>query len=268
MQYITSIIDYIDLNFNYRSTYDLKDTYKVSKKITANIKITDSDKTDKVIYTETEELKNETTTVSDINVNDNIKVDYVKYNTLANKFKSDYGISANSKLVIEYDVMYESQDNEIVDGKKMTVEFPLSRQMINIDKSSDIRVNEPYILRTSTTSLNKVMFGLFVAFAGITVLGVIVLFFEIQSRLSKESKYDRFIAKTLKENDSYITESNNTVIDSSKDIVSVNSFKELLDVRNNLEKPIIYVKVSNDESKFIIMENVIYEYRVTRKEME
>jgi len=268
MQYITSIIDYIDLNFNYRSTYDLKDTYKVSKKIVANIKITDSDKTDKVIYTETEELKNETTTVSDINVNDNLKVDYVKYNTLANKFKSDYGISANSKLVIEYDVMYESQDNEIVDGKKMTVEFPLSRQMINIDKSSDIRVNEPYILRTSTTSLNKVMFGLFVAFAGITVLGVIVLFFEVQSRLSKESKYDRFIAKTLKENDSYITESNNTVIDSSKEVVSVNSFKELLDVRNNLEKPIIYVKVSNDESKFIIMENVIYEYRVTRKEME
>lgn len=268
MQYISSIIDYIDLNFNYKSDYDLEDTYKVSTKITANVKILDSEKTDKVIYTETEELKNETVTSDKVSVSDNVKLDYIKYNTLANKFKSDYGINASSVLVIDYDVMYESEKNELVGGKKITVELPLSKQMLSIEKSNDISSNEPYILRTSKSALNKVMFGLFIVFAVTTVIGVVVLFIEVQSRLSKESKYDRYISKLLKENDSYITESNNISIDSEKEVISINSFKELLDVRNNLEKPIVYVKVSEDESKFIIMENVIYEYKVTRKEMD
>ena len=268
MQYISSIIDYIDLNFNYKSEYDLEDTYKVSKKITANVKILDSEKTDKVIYTETEELKNETVTSDKVSVNDNVKLDYIKYNTLANKFKSDYGINASSILVIDYDVMYESEKNELVGGKKITVELPLSRQMLTIEKSNDISSNEPYILRTSKSALNKVMFGLFVLFTVTTVIGVVVLFIEVQTRLRKESKYDRYIAKLLKENDSYITESNNISIDNEKNVISVNSFKELLDVRNNIDKTIIYTKLSENSSKFEIIDEVIYEYIVTREDME
>ncbi|MBQ9181576.1 MAG: hypothetical protein IJ134_02980 [Bacilli bacterium] len=268
MQYISSIVDYIDLNFNYKATYDIKDTFDINKKIVADIKIVDTENNDKVIYSENDILKQDANTSENIDVSDQIKIDYTKYNNLANKFKSDYGISANCNLVIDYDLMYESKENDIVGSKKMTVEIPLSRQMINISKSSDISSNEPYSLRTSESPLNKVMFGISIMLAALGFVSLVILALKIKSRLSKESKYERYIKKLLRENDSYITESNNSFIDSNAPVVSINSFKELLDVRNNLEKPIIYVKVNENESKFVIMDTQNYEYKVTRKEMD
>jgi len=53
-----------------------------------------------------------------------------------------------------------------------------------------------------------------------------------------------------------------------KDVIKVGSFKELLDVRNNIEKAIIYTKVDENTSKFQLIDEQIYEYLVTREEMD
>ena len=86
--------------------------------------------------------------------------------------------------------------------------------------------------------------------------------------MDSESKYDRFIKKTLKEYDAYITVSNSDYEVGGKKVFNIPSFKELLDVRNNLEKPIIYYKIDEDHSKFSIISDEIYEYEASRKEMD
>ena len=45
-------------------------------------------------------------------------------------------------------------------------------------------------------------------------------------------------------------------------------WKMLMNVRNNLEKPIIYYKIDHNHSKFSIISDEIYEYKISREEMD
>lgn len=268
MQYISSIIDYVDLNYNYSNTFDIKDTFNITKRVDADLKIVDPDDSDKVIYQKKESLKQETTTSDSVNVTDKIKLDYQKYNKLANEFKSSYGISAKSNLVVTYTIDYSGKNSNIRQSKAITVEVPLSEQMINITKSNAIYNNSSYIVESSQSLANKVMFILSILFIVLDVILVGLLIHMISMRIKSESKYDRFIAKILRDNDSYITIAKDEYVSKDKSVVKIDSFKELMDVRNNIDKPIIYTKVDHNTSKFVIADNEVYEYTVTREEMD
>ena len=85
MQYISSIIDYLDVNFKYGVSFESKQQYIVNRKLTAHVKIVDSDNSDKLIYENKEVIKEEKNSVDSIDYLDNFKIDYKKYNALANE---------------------------------------------------------------------------------------------------------------------------------------------------------------------------------------
>ena len=266
MQYISGIIDYIDLNYRYKINFDKKDEYNVSTKVVADVKIVDSDNNDKIIFEKKETLKDTTTKVSDININDEIKLDYKKYNALTNEFKTNYGISANCKLYLDYIISYDGVQNKL--GKApitIKVMIPLSEQMVNITKDPNISNNSSIIIESSG---NVIMFVLALAFVLLTVVTLAAFFVTLKNRIDSESKYERFVKKILRDNDSYITIAKEYNVDKTKNIIKIDSFKELMDVRNNIEKPIVYTELDNDNSVFSIMDNEIYEYRVSRGEMD
>lgn len=269
MQYISSIIDYILVDYKYSIKFAAKKSYNIKKNVKAKVKIFDSDNNSKVIFTKDEDVKSETVkNVDYIDLYDQIKIDYNKYNKITNDFKTKYGISADCKLYFTYDIEYESTDGEIKQNKTLSMEVPLSKQMITIGKSSDLNNVSAYKVKTARSPFNKVMLLLFIVFSTLTGVGIVVLVIEIYNRIKNESKYDRYIAKLLREYDSYITNSKNIVFDDTKNVVKVESFKELIDVRNNLDKPIVYRKINENESVFVIIDNEVYEYKVTRKELE
>ena len=269
MQYISSIINNITVNYNYNIKYDTDKKYNINRKVLANIKITDSDDNNKVIYTKQEELLNDNYKESnDINLSDEIKIDYGKYNRLTNEFETNYGINADCNLIIDYVIDYKSTDDDISQNKVMTMTIPLSKQMIVINKSNDINESSSYIGETKESFINKLMFVLAVLFLSLVLVCACILVYLIKKRIKKESKYDRYIAKLLKEYDTYITESKETQLDDKKNIIKTTSFKELLDVRNNLDRPIIYDKVNNNQSRFIIVANEIYIFEVNREDMD
>ncbi|MBR5369773.1 MAG: hypothetical protein IK137_00545 [Bacilli bacterium] len=268
MQYISSIIKYIEVSFNYNASYaDIKD-YEVYRNIYANIVVTDSDDGNKVIYSKKEKVKEEKSTTDELIISDSLNVDYKKYNNIVNTLKTKYGISANSNLIIEYNLVYTSKNGNINNAEKMIVTIPLSKQMINIDKGKPIYGDGLYTIVDNNTLYNVIMAIcaiLMVVFTGVDLAIVII---RAMNRINKESKYDRFLKKALREYDSYITESKDEGFLPNKPIIRLNSFKELLDVRNNIDKTIIYTRISNDTSKFEIIDEVIYEYVVTREDME
>ena len=112
------------------------------------------------------------------------------------------------------------------------------------------------------------MFVLAILFATLTLLSIVILVLVVKNRISKESKYDRYIAKLLKEYDTYITESKEAKIDTAKNLIKITSFKELLDVRNNLDRPIIYDKINENKSRFVIISDEVYVFEVARKDMD
>ena len=268
MQYISSIIDYIEINYNYNVKFDQKSNYKINKKVLADVKIVDSDKSDKLIYSKQDVIKDETVNSDEINLKDTIKVDYKKYNGLTNEFKTSYAISANCNLVVTYYVYYENEYGDIKQNRALTVTIPLSQQMVNISKSDSINKRDKYLGTTTKSTINSLMLTISLILGVVTIILIAALTSQILKRRAKESKYERYIKKLLREYDSYITESKEGNYSTNKPIIKVDSFKELLDVRNNVEKAIIYIKVNDNTSKFIIIDNEIYEYIVTREEMD
>lgn len=268
MQYISSIINYVEIDFNYSASYADINDYETYKSVFANIVVTDSDDNNKIIYTKREKIKEEKMSLDDLSINDTLKIDYKKYNSLVNEMKTKYGISANCNLEISYNVVYTSKNGEINEAKKLSVNIPLSKQMITIQNGLPINNSGLYTIQDNNSILNAVMLGCAILMILFTGCDIIVLIMRITNKINKQSKYDRFISKALKEYDSYITQTKDESFLPNKPVIKVNSFKELLDVRNNIDKTIIYTKLSDDASKFEIIDEVIYEYTITRNDMD
>ena len=272
MQYISGIIRTVDIKYDYNIGYSEKLDSKLVNKVDAKIKIVDVTNNEKVIYENSEELKNEIKdkkNVDKLTVDETISIDYQKYNNFANEFKSKYGISADCKLIVTFTTSQINNTetvNDITRGKTMTIEIPLSEQMLTINKSPDSKEKSAYIATTDKTFANNMMFIASVALFIITALGAAAAVYFIMKKARLTSEYDRQINKLLKQYDAYITESTN-IVGLKQDAIFVKSFKELLDVRNNIEKAIVYNKVSEDISRFIIVDGKQeYCYEMNRNE--
>lgn len=263
MQYITSIIDYIDINFNYLVKFDDFINYKLNTKAIANVKIVDKENSDNVIYSTTDTLlspsSSKETDTDAININESLRLDYKKYNKLANDFKSNYGISANCVLMVslslDYSGEYKSIEN-ISNNRLLSLQIPLSEQMITIDKTDDITNNSSYTSKTNNTIYNKLLFVLSIFFMIISIVSLIKIIKNYRKVKKEETPYQKELRKILRQYDAYITESKEENINlNDKTIIKISTFKELLDVRNNVEKTIIYNKVNSHKSRFMIIED-------------
>lgn len=272
MKYISSIIDNIDITFDYDANFDEQIEYNTILKATAELQIVDPNDSKNVIYNFKEILQDDIVpkkTGNEVKISKNLKIDYQKYNKLVNEFKSTYGISADSNLKITYLIYYTGSNNNfnnINKSKTYVVNIPLSEQTINISKSLDFSDNLAFKQETNKTTSNK----LFLVFAALSLLvslyALISIIVSILKFNKKQSLYQRKLEKILRQYDSYITESSNDIDITGKTIIDIKSFKELLDVRKNIEKAIIFIKIDNRNSKFLILdENQVYCYRFSEE---
>ena len=84
------------------------------------------------------------------------------------------------------------------------------------------------------------------------------------------SPYDKYISKLLNEYDRLIVETTTKPNIMDKNIVEIKDFKELLDVRDNLNLPIKYHVISKDEKCefYITHEEEVYIYTVKKVDVE
>ena len=114
MTYITSLVDYIDMAFNYNFDITEKSDIEYTYIISANLVITPEDNS-KVLFDEKYVILSDTISKKNIdsegyNISEAIKLDFNYYNDLANKFKSTYGVNCNCKLILDLDVDLKGKD--------------------------------------------------------------------------------------------------------------------------------------------------------------
>ena len=80
---------------------------------------------------------------------------------------------------------------------------------------------------------------------------------------SNKTDYDKFISKILKEYDRLVAETKSLPLFDKYNIMEINGFNELLDVRDNLKIPIMYVKINSEKCCFYVKDGkVLYIYYV------
>ena len=270
MQYITDIIDKIQITYDYNITYNKPINVSFNNDVIADVKVVDETNNKKIIYEKKEKLKSKKSHKTDINnLNEHqvIDIDYKKYNKIVTDFKKEHNIHAACKLIVVFKT-HQGNDSNFVDSIEKTsdkrIEIPLAEKMITINRSNDTNKKSSFIASQSVPlsnvvmSISSIVLFIIVGFFILTSLYLIIL------RNKLTSDYDKYIEKLLKQYDAYITESEGT-IELKPDAILVTSFKELLDVRNNVEKAIIYNKYSSDSTRFIVLDGEQEYYYIVNK---
>lgn len=272
-QYIASLIDYIDANFNYNLNVDDKYIdYKYQYRIEAEVNVNDSS-SGKTLYHHMDELVPETINFSNsksaVNIRKNVKVDYNKYNDLIKRFVNIYNLKdAESTLQVKMYLKVLSECEDVKNSNKESVislTIPLTTDTVGIDIESNlVDSNQDKVM--ACVKENNAGYVFLYASIFVFVIGVITLIYLVSYILktrTAESIYHRELKKILNNYKSYIQKINSSFNMRGYQALKVDSFYDMLEIRDTIQQPILMVE--NDDNTgayFVIPSNtkILYIY--------
>ncbi len=161
MKYIASLIDYIDIDFNYEFKMNESVIYDYDYYIEADVKVFEKGNPSNVIFEKKNKLVRDSVSANqeslDFNINENLKINYGEYNDLIRLFKTSYNIIADSTLTLTLYVnvegKYEKFEELIKTNNSMNIVIPLSEQMLNIEMDYKDINNSDVITQTTKKGL-------------------------------------------------------------------------------------------------------------------
>lgn len=279
MSYVSSLIKNVGLTFNYDLNTSEQLNVKTEYEVTAKLVISNAENTSK--YFEQKYILQDKTSegISQINneykISKNIDIDYDYYNTIASTFKSQYGVETNSYIEVSFQVFHTNKENEdirVPSPNPVILNIPLSQKSININMTaSGINKQETQNIESSIFTLNNII-CLFIGIIALIICLISSLKIAKMLTLIKEKKnnYDKFIEKILREYDRLIVETSTLPKFNNYFVTKVNSFGELIDVRDNLRLPIMYYEVAKHQKchLYIIDNKNLYLLTVKAVDME
>ena len=245
--YVTSLINYIDINYNYIFNIDDITNINFEYKVVGNLIIENNTNKKELFnkeYDITELKKSELKGTNELVVNEKFQINYDEYNKLANQFRSSYGVDTNSYLKIYLSVKKDSIDDLKYSLHETTnvdeIIIPLSEKAIeiNIDTKNNETTNQVKLSQKNT--INYINITIIIILIILSILFIRKIIISIKKMNKRRSSYDKYVNKILKEYDRLIVETKNLVDLNKYNIIKVSEFTELLDVRDNLKIPINY----------------------------
>lgn len=266
--FISSLIKYIDIDFSYYISYDqnLSGQYEYYIKGTIEANKTNSETGNywKKEYMLLNKVTKQYNDANSINIAENVKVDYQKYNDLLNSFKSELLLSADGKFRVELIVKNTIQMEEANENKEseiiIPIEIPLSIQSVDISIDS---VNNDVTQGTidAQIEIENPLFTLLlrvsIVCAAISILLIILFVSRIIFNIRNQNKYLKELNNILSTYDSIVVNVEKSSVDLNKyNIISVSSFEELLDAHSEVRLPINFIEIrKNIECAFVLINN-------------
>ena len=258
--YVPQLIEKITADFAYDLKMETEDVeYKYSYKIDAQLEIKDKDSNMPIFNPKYTLVEEQTRTVNDnaLSIKEPVEIDYAKYNELTNNFLTTYEIKNTvSTLIVKMYINVVGVCEEFAENSTgeyvVELNIPLAKTIVNAEISSTVPQAEEKILacENSTKNVFKVLSIIF----GAIDLALIIAFaiFVIVTR-DKHIDYARKVKKLVNNYKSYIQQINNLFNPEGYQILRVNTFTEMLEIRDTLQTPILmYENKDQTATKFII----------------
>ena len=265
-QYIASLIDYVDTTFTYTFKGNDAYDYKYSYDITATLIANQRDKPDQILYEKEFVLKEkqEKDNINPFVINENIKIDYDYYNSIMNEFKSTYALSIDAYLKVQLNIFWNVEDTifEQNVGKTSSLDLviPLSEQTIKVGMDTNDINNQVSVKSDPSIELvNMVYFIAFWIFVFLDIWFALLIINSYSMERKRKGEYLLKLEKIERQYDRAIVETN-ILPQTATNIIDVGTFEELLDARENVEKPILHKKTDNGSIFVIIDDNIVYRY--------
>lgn len=275
--YITDLVDYIETNFNYNYSVTQKAKGECEYKIVANIdveyNVTGEAKGTKLWSKEYVLLESKKIEVDSniINVSENIKVDFNKYNEEIKKFKDEFGLPIKANLEVK---MITSSKLTLNDAKKVQqdnsnviLKMDLNQQVFKIIDDYEKSDNGQIFDESQTEKSNNIILltiggALFI----IAVVGILSIIKKVAFQ-DRKTDYEIALNRILKNYGDIVAEVVTPTFDESLKVIEVKNFDQLLDIEEEIRMPILfYETIEGQEGEFsIISDNILYRYILGEK---
>lgn len=260
LDYITSLVQNIRATFNYEAVYSRSVKFDSNYFVVGKLNIFEDNDSSRVRYTKEDVLIDSTK----LNVNgevisfsSDVTIDYSSYRQIVQDYINKTGVSSSAELEV---ALY--LENNDLSRKISYINIPLTGESFMITSSN--LDNQNQLVLSNATKKNVDPFYVFVAV--VCLLMDILLFTYLINFIylvkDLDSKYAATLKRILRDYDDYIVNATSDyVIKDYNKVIEVESFDELVDARDSLEKPIVYERINNIKSKFYVEdEKIVYVY--------
>ena len=263
--YNSSNISKINTSFDYIVEYSKKIESNISYYITAKTRVYDRNEIDKLLFKEEETLINKDNYKSiekKLKINETIEIDYTKY---LNKI-IPYIITGNTQSYGEIQLsLFLKDDEETREVSSLVI--PLVGNSFHISKNIISNENQIIEITPNEWNDNNIKYALI---ASILIVLCLILVYRCARLIilvtTNRSNYQKNLHSILREYDRLIVIARDGYkANEEKEIIKLESFEELLKTRELIQKPIIYSKINDIKSDFIV-EDEEKTYKFTLKE--
>lgn len=273
-QYIASLINYIEADFNYNLSLEEKAVeYKYSYRIDAVVDVKQKG-TNLSLYNNTIEILKtieRSTNLKKLTIDENVKIDYNLYNDLIKKFINIYELeNTESTLTINMYINVMGSCEEFVENKEkesvMSLEIPLTTKTMSIDISDNLIVSENNLMQCKSDYAYNYIFIILCAFLALMGVCLTVSTFKylIDTRTA-EDLYERELKKILNNYGSYIQTLGTDFEFSKYQLLKVETFNDMLEIRDTIRQPILMKQNPNKTGAYFVIPSntkILYVYRL------
>ena len=259
--YNSNNINIIKATFDYNTEYDKKIKYSLKYYISLEIRTYNDDKKDSIMYFKEKKLIDdiEITRKSDNkNIHEKVTIDYSKYKEEIKDIQGKLSECEVSLYIIE--------PNET--RKISTLIIPLSKDTIEIYRNDTTNTDKTTDIKVNLWDKYSILYGVI---ASILILISLIIIYKTTRLVlrvtNNKSDYEQAIDDILKEYDNVIVVLKDGYKENKDiEVIKLESFEDLLKINNQINKPIIYSKINNIKSEFLIEDDKLY--KVVMKESD
>ena len=273
-QYVASLIDYIVADFSYDlEIFELDIKYDYKYRIEAEVNVEEKT-TNKSIYNFNETLVENKTfeNVADkkVKINEKVNINYNKYNDLIKKFITVYDLDdAISTLTINMYINIEGIDGNFKrdtnDEYLVSLDIPLTTKTVGIDLNTNLIGCESELITCETNKMSwvKYVIILLVLFE-INYIGKLVKY--MSKNRTPEDIYKLELNKILSNYNSYIQKINNSFNMEKYELIMVDKFSDILEIRDTIQEPILMFEIADKLKTYFMIPSrnqILYIYELS-----
>lgn len=265
---ITSLIDYLDINYTYNMRYsDVVNgeyTYYIELIMKANKTNSENGNYWTKTYQIVEPKKINIDDGNNFSIFQNVKINYEKYNKILDDFKKEHGLATDGKLeialVVTSSVNNENIKEQIVLNNRESFHIPLSQMAVDasitIDNKGEEVGNVKEIVKLNDTRFIK--YRVVALILGFSAFACILLLINLIKHGRSLREYSIELKKILSAYDDIVVNVNALPNINDLNVIHVESFDELLNAHSEVRMPInCYISKRKNRATFILINEAI-----------
>lgn len=272
--YVASLIDRVNATFQYELFMEKaqKIDFQYSYQIDAVLEIKDNQKG--VIYRPTYEIlpvRSGARTGSGLIICESVQLDYGQYNDLASRFITEFDLKdTNCNILLKMNVNVIGASDSFSNVKEensytMELKIPLTTKTVNVNMTSDIEEGMNKILTVNNNIARLFFRVLAIVFLCVSVLLSIEIIAFIYLTRNTDITYEIRVARLVKSYKSFIQRINNAFNTAGYQLLMVDTFGEMLEIRDTIQSPILMNENADKTcTRFLIPTNtkILYVYEL------